>query len=211
MLYIRSFSTFLQNMLLGKSRQIRRAWNLMVNISAWVMPMMLLYWVETYILQTKYRSFSSQPIGLEATADKTKWAYMVMAWDKVDGKFYVMKIDNKTFEMTEQSSYLKTTLTNEHPIHEEIKSRFKSRKACCYSEQNILSYRLLSNNININIQKIIILTAVLYGCEVWYLTLRKTYRLRIFENRVLGKIVTPKRDSVTGKCRKLHNEEIKVV
>jgi len=34
------------------------------------MPMMLLYWVEAYIVQTKYGSFISQRIGLEATADK---------------------------------------------------------------------------------------------------------------------------------------------
>ena len=77
---------------------------------------------------------------------------MAMAREKVDGKFNVMKTDNKTFEMVEQSSYLETNLTNEHPIHEEIKSRFKSRKACCYSEKNILSYSLLFNNIKINIQ-----------------------------------------------------------
>jgi hypothetical protein len=67
---------------------------------------------------------------------------------------------------------------------------------------------LLSNNIKINIQITIILSAVLYGREVWYLTLRKAYRLRMFENTVMRKILTPKRESVTGKCRKLHNEEI---
>jgi len=60
------------------------------------MPMILLYWVEAYIVQTKYGSFSSKRIGLEATADKTKWSYMVMARDQVGGKFHVLKIDNKT-------------------------------------------------------------------------------------------------------------------
>jgi hypothetical protein len=30
--------------------------------------------------------------------------------------------------------------------------------------------------------------------------------LRVFENRVLGRIFGPKRDEVTGKWRKLHNE-----
>jgi hypothetical protein len=40
------------------------------------------------------------------------------------------------------------------------------------------------------------------------LTLRKERRLRVFVNRVLGKIFGPKRDEVTGEWRKLHNEEL---
>jgi hypothetical protein len=38
--------------------------------------------------------------------------------------------------------------------------------------------------------------------------LREESRLRLFENRVLKKIFGPKRDEVTGKWRKLHNEEL---
>jgi hypothetical protein len=34
------------------------------------------------------------------------------------------------------------------------------------------------------------------------------HRPRVFENRVLRKIFRPKRDEVTGKWRKLHNEEL---
>ena len=33
-------------------------------------------------------------------------------------------------------------------------------------------------------------------------------RLRVFENRVLRRIFGPRRDEVTGECRKLHNEEL---
>jgi hypothetical protein len=33
--------------------------------------------------------------------------------------------------------------------------------------------------------------------------------LRVFENRVLGKIFGPKRDEVTGGWRKLHSEELR--
>jgi hypothetical protein len=39
---------------------------------------------------------------------------------------------------------------------------------------------------------------VLYGCETWSFTLREECRLRAFENRVLGRIIDPKRDEVTG-------------
>jgi hypothetical protein len=35
--------------------------------------------------------------------------------------------------------------------------------------------------------------------------LRKEYRLRFFENRVLRRIFGPKRGEVTGEWRRLHN------
>ena len=38
--------------------------------------------------------------------------------------------------------------------------------------------------------------------------MRKERRVRVFENRVLGRIFGPKKDEVTGECRKLHNDEI---
>jgi len=67
---------------------------------------------------------------------------------------------------------------------------------------------LLSKNLKIKIYRTIILPVVLYGCETWSLTLREKRRLRVFDNRVLGRIFGPKRDEVTGKWRKLHNEEL---
>jgi hypothetical protein len=50
--------------------------------------------------------------------------------------------------------------------------------------------------------------SVLYGCETWSLTLREEFRLRVFENRVLRKMLGPKRDEATSDWRKLHNEEL---
>jgi len=38
--------------------------------------------------------------------------------------------------------------------------------------------------------------------------LREERRLRIFENRVLGRIFGPKRDEVPGEWRRLHNEKL---
>ena len=51
-------------------------------------------------------------------------------------------------------------------------------------------------------------TVVLYGCETLSLTLREECRLRVFENRVLRRVLGPKRDEVTGEWRKLHNEDL---
>jgi hypothetical protein len=46
---------------------------------------------------------------------------------------------------------------------------------------------------------------ILYGCEIWSLTLREEHRLRVFEKGVLRRIFGPKRDEVTGRWRKLQN------
>jgi hypothetical protein len=52
--------------------------------------------------------------------------------------------------------------------------------------------------MKIKIYETIILNVVLYGCETWFLILRKEYRLRAFENRVLRRIFGPKREKVVG-------------
>jgi hypothetical protein len=67
---------------------------------------------------------------------------------------------------------------------------------------------LLSNNLKIKIYSTITLCVVVYGCETWSLTLREERRLNVLENRVLRRIYGPKKDEVTGKWRKLHNEEL---
>jgi hypothetical protein len=51
----------------------------------------------------------------------------------------------------------------------------------------------------------------LYGCDTWPLTLREENTLRVFENRVLRRISGPKKNEVTRKWRKLHNEELPIL
>ena len=54
----------------------------------------------------------------------------------------------------------------------------------------------------------IILSAVLYGCETWSLTLREERKLREFENMVLRRLFGLRREEVTGEWRRLYNEEL---
>jgi len=110
----------------------------------------------------------------------------------------------------EEFRYLGTILTNQNSIQEEIKNRLKSGNVCYYSVQNILYSSLLSKNLKNKIFRTIILPVVLYGCETWSLTLRGERKLsvRVFENRVLRRIFGPKRDELTGECRKLHNKDL---
>jgi hypothetical protein len=119
-----------------------------------------------------------------------------------------VRTDNSTFDRVEEFKYLGTTLTNQNSILEEIKSRLRSGSACYHSVQNLLSSRLLSNNLKIKIYRTTILPVVLYGCKIWSLTLREERKQRLFENMVLWRKFGPKRDEVTGEWRRLHNEEL---
>jgi hypothetical protein len=53
----------------------------------------------------------------------------------------------------------------------------------------IIISRLLSKNLKIRIYETIMFPLVLYECETWSLTLREEHRLRVFENKVLRRII----------------------
>jgi hypothetical protein len=88
---------------------------------------------------------ASKEIGLEATAEKSK--YMVMYRDQNAGRSQNIETDNNSFESVEEFKYLGTNLTNQNSIQEKNKHRLKSRNACYHSVQNLLSFRLLSNSV----------------------------------------------------------------
>ena len=48
---------------------------------------------------------------------------------------------------------------------------------------------------------------MLYGCEARYLTLKEKRSLRVFENRILWRVIGPKWNE-DGEWRRLHNEEL---
>jgi len=90
---------------------------------------------------------AAREIGLEVSADKTK--YIVMSQNQNAGRIHSVRIDNSTFERVEEFKYLGTTLTYQNSILEKIKSRLRSGNACYHSVQNLLFSRLLSKNLYI--------------------------------------------------------------
>jgi hypothetical protein len=62
-----------------------------------------------------------------------------------------MKTGNRCFENVAQFRYLGTTIKNQNLIQEEIKRRLNSGIACHHSVQNLLSSRLLSQNVKVKI------------------------------------------------------------
>jgi hypothetical protein len=101
-------------------------------------------------------------------------------------------------------------LTNQNSIHEEIKNLLKSENVCYTSVQNLLSCSLLTKNIKIQIYRTKILPVASYGCETFLFNvrLREERKLRVYENRVLRRIIGPQRNEVTMKSKELHNEEL---
>jgi hypothetical protein len=87
-----------------------------------------------------------------------------------------MKKNNKLRDVLRQTGYkyryLRTTITNQNLIQEEIKRRLNSGNACYHSVQNFSFSRLLSKNVKIRIYSTIILRVVLYECEILSVTLK---------------------------------------
>ena len=61
-----------------------------------------------------------------------------------------------------------------------------------------LSSSVLCKITKFKIHRTLLLPLVLYGCEIWSLIFREERRLRVFENRVLRRMLGPKKDEVTG-------------
>jgi hypothetical protein len=69
------------------------------------------------------------------------------------GQNHNIKNANRFFENVVKFKYLGATVPNQNLIHEEFKKRLTSNNAYCHSVHNLLSPRLLSKNINIQIYK----------------------------------------------------------
>ncbi|PNF32523.1 hypothetical protein B7P43_G02444 [Cryptotermes secundus] len=83
--------------------------------------------------------------GLQVNAYKTK--YMLLSRHQNAGQNHDIKTANRSFENVTEFNYFGTTVTN-------------------HSIQEILSSRLLPENIKIRIYKTIIIRVALYGCEL---------------------------------------------
>jgi hypothetical protein len=117
---------------------------------------------------------TSKEVGLEVNQEKTK--YMLKSPSQKIGQMHSIKVVNRSFEDVAKFKYRGTTLTDQNCIPKEIESRLNSGYACYHLVQSLMSSRLLSRNLKVEIYKTIIMPVVLYGREIWSLTLRKEHR-----------------------------------
>jgi hypothetical protein len=88
---------------------------------------------------------ASKEVGLEVNAEKSK--HMLLSLHQNAGRNHNIKTDNRSFENVSQFKYLRTTLTNQNLIQEEVKRKLNSDNACYHSVQNLLSSCLLYKNV----------------------------------------------------------------
>jgi hypothetical protein len=93
--------------------------------------------IDTIQKNTKALLDASKEVGLEVNSEKTK--YMLVSHCQKAGQSQSIKIRNRSFEDAAKFKYLRTTLTDQNCIHEEIKSRLNcSGNACCHSVQSFV-------------------------------------------------------------------------
>jgi hypothetical protein len=120
---------------------------------------------------------ASKEIGLKVNVETTKCVFCL--GNTIQGKNHKIKIGNKSLERVGDSKYLGITLTKHNFICEEIESRLKSRNACYHSVKNKI----------IKGHRTVILPVIMYTCKTWTLSLREEHKLRVFEKRLLRKIL----------------------
>jgi hypothetical protein len=136
--------------------------------------------IATIRKTTETLTGASKEVGLEINVEKTRH-------QNVSQNHYI-KIANRSFGNVSRFTYLGTTVTNQNLIDEKISKNLNSGNACYQSAHSLFSSRLLSRNVKIGIYWVVILSAVLYGCESLSLKLREEHRMMVFENRVLRRI-----------------------
>jgi hypothetical protein len=162
--------------------------------------------IDTIKKNTETLTDASKEVGLEVNAERSK--YMLLSHHQNAGQNHNIKVANRSVENVAQLKYLRTIVTNQNLIQEEIKRRLNSDNACYHSVHNLLHSCLLYKKAKIGIYKTTIMLVVLCGYETWSLTSGEEHRLRVFQNRLLRKTFGLKRDEVIGGWRKLHNEKL---
>jgi hypothetical protein len=118
--------------------------------------------IDTIQKNTEALLDASKEGGLEVNSGKAK--HMLMSLKKAGHK-HSINIGNRSFEDVAELKYLRTTLSDQNYVNEEIKSRINLGNDCYHSAQSLLSSRLLSRNVKFKIYKNGIMPLVLYGCE----------------------------------------------
>jgi hypothetical protein len=81
-------------------------------------------------------------------------------------------------------------------------------RRCTVKTTSSFAFQFATITQKIKTRRNINLPVVLYGCETWSLILREERRLRVFENRALGKKLRLKGKNITQDWRKLHTVDV---
>jgi hypothetical protein len=91
--------------------------------------------IDTIKKNTEPLLDASDKVGLEVNSERTK--NMLMSHYQKAGQKDSIKVANRFFEDMVKFKYLRTTLTNQNCMHEEIESRLNSGNAGCHLVQSL--------------------------------------------------------------------------
>jgi hypothetical protein len=142
------------------------------------------------ILPTHFNTFTGIPYAFQPSSGHPQWRTLVLKWILRKLSIclgHLTRRQDKALHKESQQLLWRcgnTTLRDQNSMLEEIKSRLNSGNACYHAVQSLLTSRLLSRTVKVDICKSIILTVVLYGCQTLFLVFKNENRIRVFERRV---------------------------
>jgi hypothetical protein len=92
---------------------------------------------------------------------------MIMSRHPNSGQNQNIRIANESFENVSKLNYLRTTLTNQSDIHDEIKSRLNSGNACYCSVRNFCLPVSYQKTLKIKIYITVILPVYCMGAKLF--------------------------------------------
>jgi hypothetical protein len=120
-----------------------------------------------------------------------------------------LEVGNLRFKNVTEFRYLGSYVTSDNDTNFEVAARIQSGNRCLFALGHLFRSRVLSRRAKLRIYNTIIRPVVTYGCDTWSLTVRAQERLLVFENKVLRRILGPRRDPTTGRVRMRSNDEIR--
>jgi aspartate carbamoyltransferase regulatory subunit len=90
--------------------------------------------IDTIKKNTEALLDASKEVGLEVNTEKTK--YMLKSLSQKIGQKNSIKIENRSFEDVAKFKCLRTTITDQNCMHEEIKNRLNLGNASYHSVQS---------------------------------------------------------------------------
>jgi len=138
--------------------------------------------IETQKLVLRYKE-----IGLEVNAEKAK--YVFMSRDQNVGRNHNLMTDNKYFVNVAEFMRVGTIITHQNVVTNKLKKQVKFGECLLALSSEFFFYlSIFSLKISTETYKTIILSVVLYWCEIWFLTLRDGTENKVMRRSTIRRI-----------------------